>query len=283
MSNDIISALKNDLAIAGGLDDDTRALLGNTSVGTKRISIKGGVFRKIVGGKEVGTVEDRHMNVIFVRFAHKPSRQYYTGAYKEGERVSPLCWSSDSEAPDAEVKNKQSDACKTCKWAASGSNSTGTGAACRLSWRTAVVLPNNPDGDIMQLVLPATSVFGKEENGKFPFREYVRRLGSAGIGAGRVITKMAFDTKSPVPRVLFSPVSGVPEEDITVLAEQAKKPSAENAIKLNVYQSDEADAPAAPAEPAAPVVAAPKVREKKAAPAATTGDVADVIKEWSSK
>lgn len=281
MSNDIIASLKSDLAVAGGIDDDTRALMGNTAGSSKRISIKGGVFRKIVGGKEVGTVEDRFMNVIFIRFAHKPSRTYYTGAYKEGERVSPACWSSDSETPDAEVKNKQSDACKTCKFSAPGSSSTGSGAACRLSWRTAVVLPNNPDGDIMQLVLPATSAFGKEEGGKWPFREYVRRLGEAGIGAGRVITRMAFDTKSPVPRVLFSPVAGVPESDIPVISEQAKKPAAMNAIKLNVYQSDESEAPAvaAPADP----VPAPKVREKKAQAAPVTGDVSDVIKEWSSK
>ena len=106
MSNDIIASLKNDLAIIGGLDEDTKAVAGGVSA-NKRISIKGGVFRKYAGGKEVGAIEDRHMNVIFVKMAHHPSRTFYSGAFKEGEKVSPACWSSDSKVPDPEVKNPQ--------------------------------------------------------------------------------------------------------------------------------------------------------------------------------
>jgi hypothetical protein len=97
MSNDIIASLKSELAqIQGGVDDDTRAVAGGGGNVSKRISIKGGVFRKMAGGKEVGTIEDRHMNVIFVKMSHNASRTYYTGAYKEGEKIAPVCWSSDS-------------------------------------------------------------------------------------------------------------------------------------------------------------------------------------------
>ena len=111
MSKDIIASIKNDLAVIGGLDEDTKAVAGGSLGGTKRISIKGGVFRKMAGGKEVGAIEDRHMNVIFVKMAHNPSRTYYSGAYKEGERIAPICWSSDSKTPDPEVKNPPSDKC----------------------------------------------------------------------------------------------------------------------------------------------------------------------------
>ena len=133
----------------------------------------------------------------------------------------------------------------------------------------------------MQLVLPATSVFGKEENGKWPFREYVKMLANHNIAAGRVVTKMQFDTKSPVPRVLFSPVSGITPEDLEVLTKQSKSAAAEAAIKLTVYQTDEPAAVAAPAAPVAPVKE-PKLRESKKA-AAPAADVSDVIKEWTSK
>jgi UDP-N-acetylmuramyl pentapeptide synthase len=130
----------------------------------------------------------------------------------------------------------------------------------------------------MQLVLPATSVFGKEENGRWPFREYVKMLANHNIAAGRVITKMQFDTKSPVPRVLFSPLSGINPEDVDTLTSQSKSAAAESAIKLTVYQNDESDA-----APAAPVVVKePKVREPKK-PAAQVADVSDVLKEWTSK
>jgi hypothetical protein len=278
MSNDIIASLKNNPAVITGLDEDTKAIAGGSLGGSKRISIKGGVFRKMAGGKEVGAIEDRHMNVIFVKMSHKPSRTYYSGTYKEGEKISPACWSSNSETPDAEVKNPLAARCESCQMSAKGSGQGGSGTACRLSWRTAVVLPGDPAGDVMQLVLPATSVFGKEENGRWPFREYVKMLANHNIAAGRVITKMQFDTKSPVPRVLFSPLSGINPEDVDTLTSQSKSAAAESAIKLTVYQNDESDA-----VPAAPVVVKePKVREPKK-PAAQVADVSDVLKEWTSK
>ena len=279
MSNDIISSIQSNLAVIGGLDEDTKAVAGGGIAGSKRISIKGGVFRKIAGGKEIGTIEDRHMNVVFVKMAHNPSRTYYSAAYKEGEKVSPICWSNDGKMPDPEVKVPQASKCEMCPMSAKGSSPMGSGSACRLSWRTAVVLPNDPSGDIMQLVLPATSAFGKEESGKYPFRPYVQMLANHGVSAGRVVTKMQFDTKSPVPRVLFSPVSAINADDLDVLTAQSKKPAAELAVKLTVYQNDEGEGSteAAPVAPAAQVVK----QAKKAAPA--SADVADVLKEWTKK
>jgi hypothetical protein len=281
MSSDIIANLKSELAqIEGGVDDDTRAVAGGKSNLSKRISIKGGVFRKMAGGKEIGSIEDRHMNVIFVKMAHNASRTYYTGAYKEGEKVSPLCWSSDSKTPDPEVKTPQAKSCDTCQWSVKGSSPMGTGAACRLSWRTAVVLPQDPGGDVMQLVLPATSAFGKEEAGKFPFRPYIQMLANNNISAGRVITKMQFDTKSTHPRVVFSPVGVVPEAAVRAVQTQKESSAAENAVKLTVYQQDEADGDT---EVAAPATDAPIVRESKKPEASPTSDVSDVIKKWSKK
>jgi hypothetical protein len=157
---------------------------------------------------------------------------------KKVRKVSPVCWSTDSEKPDADVKNPCASACLDCDKAVKGSGQGGTGTACRLSWRTAVVLPNDPSGDVMQLVLPATSSFGKEDNGRWPFRPYIQHLASHNVSAGRVITKMAFDTKSPTPKVVFSPAGKVPDEDLLTIAAQAKSPAAEAAIKMNVFQAD---------------------------------------------
>lgn len=285
MSNDIIANLKNELAnIQGGVDDDTRAVAGG-GASSKRISIKGGVFRKMAGGKEIGAIEDRHMNVIFVKMAHSASRTYYTGAYKEGEKTAPVCWSSDSKVPDPEVKTPQASSCDQCQWSVKGSGQGGSGSACRLSWRTAVVLPQDPGGDAMQLVLPATSCFGKEEAGKYPFRPYIQMLANNNISAGRVITKMQFDTKSPVPKLLFSPIGVVPENDVEVVRAQRDSKAAENAIKLTVYQADEGEGSTAQGTvETAPVDEAPPViRDVKKAEAAPAADVSDVIKKWSKK
>jgi hypothetical protein len=270
------------LATVGGLDEDTLAVAGGNRQGNKRLSIKGSVFRKYAGGKEIGAIEDRFMNVIIVKMAHKASRMFYDKGYKEGEKVSPACWSSDSEKPDAEVKIPAASSCVSCPNSAKGSGDNGVGAKCKLSWRTAVVLPNDPAGDVMQLVLPATSAFGKEDNGRWPFRPYIQHLASHNVSAGRVITKMAFDTKAPTPKVLFAPVGAVPDEDLEIIARQAKSPAAEAAIKLNVYQVDssgDADVPTAEPE----VEAAPVKRESKAAAGEKASDVSDVVKKWSKK
>ena len=284
MSNDIIASLKSELAtIPRGVDDDTRAVAGSGGNFAKRISIKGGVFRKMAGGKEIGAIEDRHMNVIFVRMAHTASRQYYSGAYKEGEKIAPACWSTDSKVPDKEVKSPQAEACDKCPWSVKGSGQGGSGTACRLSWRTAVVLPNDPSGDIMQLVLPARSCFGKEDGGKWPFRPYIQKLADNDISAGRVITKMQFDTKSPVPKLLFSPVGVVPEGDIDTIMKQRESAAAETAIKLSVFQTDEGQVNG-PIVTGPAALEEPKLREsKKASDAAPAGDVTDVVKKWAKK
>lgn len=286
MSNDLVSLFgnSNNLVPIEGLDDDTLAVAGGARQGNKRISIKGGVFRKYSGGKEIGAIEDRHMNVIFVKMAHKASRMYYEGAYQEGKKVSPTCWSTDSEKPDADVKNPCASACLDCPKSAKGSSAQGTGTACRLSWRTAVVLPNDPGGDVMQLVLPATSAFGKEDNGRFPFRPYIQHLASHNVSAGRVITRMAFDTKSPTPKVVFSPAGKVPDDDLQIIARQAKSPAAENAVKMNVFQSDSEGEETEAAQPTnvREEVAEPTKRESSTA-APAEKNVSDVVKKWAKK
>ena len=280
MSNDLIRSIQSQMALVeGGVDDDTRAVAGNAQ--NKRIGIKGGVFRKFAGGKEVGTIEDRHMDVIFVKMAHSPARNYFTQQYKEGENVAPVCWSSDSKIPDAGVENPQAASCANCPQAVKGSGNAGQGTACRLSWRTAVVLPKDPSGDVMQLVLPATSVFGDEDNGRWPFRAYVRMLANINISAGRVITKMQFDTKSATPKLLFSPIGAVPPEHVSAVQEQSKSSEAEQAVRLTVFRKKEGEAPAG-AIPAP--IAEPVLREEGEAKAEVDAkDVPDIIKKWSKK
>ena len=295
MNNELVPAGSMDLSLVeGGLDEDTLAVAGSSNY-NKRISIKGSVFRKIVGGKEVGAIDERYMNIIFVKLAHSPSRTYYNTGYVEGAKIGPTCWSNDSKVPDSEVRGPQASSCDKCQWSVKGTGQNGKGTACRLSWRTAVVLPNDPSGDVMQLVIPAASCFGDEDSGRWPFRAYVQMLANHNISAGRVITKMSFDTKAPAPRILFNPVSAVPPEDVSVVASQSKSTSAENAIKLTVFQNDEGKgaiipdvaqpAPAFSAVPDAPEegIPEPVLRKMAEQAPAPEKDVSDVIKKWSKK
>jgi len=284
MSNDLATMFSGEvMAPIEGLDEDTLAVAGGMRQ-SKRISIKGGVFRKYAGGKEIGAIEDRHMNVIFVKMAHKASRMFYEGVFQEGQKVSPACWSTDSEKPDADVKSPLASACLDCPKSVKGSGQNGTGTACRLSWRTAVVLPNDPAGDVMQLVLPATSAFGKEDNGRFPFRSYIQHLASHNVSAGRVITRMAFDTKATAPKVLFSPAGKVPDADLQIIAQQAKSPAAEAAVKMNVFQADVTDEVPNHRNDIAPEPEVEEpVKRESTKPAVAEKDISDVVKKWSKK
>jgi hypothetical protein len=275
MSNDLATILGVDNLVELGLDEDTKAVAGNATGGNVRISIEGRVFRKIVGGKEVSVNGDSSMNVIFVKMAHEASRQYYNSTYKKGVKLAPACWSNDSKTPDAEVEVPQASSCAECPQSVKGSGTGGTGTACRLSWRTAVVLPNDPAGHVHQLVLPATSTFGKEENGRWPFRPYVQMLANNNVSAGKVITKMEFDINSPVPRLLFSPVGAAGSELKNILLAQSKSPAAENAIKLTVYKSD--------TQVEAPEVADPVKRDVKKPTPEKVEDVSDIVKKWTKK
>jgi len=298
MSNDLILSIKNSLPAVVGEDDDTFAIARRGSGATnKRISIKGGVFRKYSGGKEVGAIEDRHMDVIFVKMAHNASRSFYEKAYVEGEKASPTCWSTDGRTPDPEVKAPVASACNSCPMSVKGSSSTGTTSACRLSWRTAVVLPNDPSGDVMQLIIPGKSCFHQEiDNGRRSFLPYINWIAGENIRASRIVTRMSFDTKSPVPKLLFSPVSALPANIHSIIDAQSKTPAAENAVKLTVFQTDEGAAPVAapaasvlaslpqmelPLEAAAEPVPEPVLRTEK--PTEKEAEVSDLVRRWGGK
>jgi hypothetical protein len=278
MSNELATLIANNPAlIQTGLDADTLAVAGAGANQTKRLSIKGGVFRKMSGGKEVGSIEDRHMNIIFVKMAHAASRQCYEGTYVEGQASSPVCWSNDSVKPDADVEHPCAPTCDVCPNSAKGSNDSGVGAKCKLSWRTAVVLPQDPSGDVLEFVIPAASSFGKEENGRWPFKSYVSMLASNNIAAGRVVTKVQFDTKVQFPKVLFSPAGAVDQADYDTVTRQGKSQAAESAVKLSIYKKKEDGA-------AAPEVSEPTVREStKRATSEKATDATDVIKKWTKK
>lgn len=284
MANELATLNPSALAALGaeGLDEDTLAVAGNTKQ-NKRISIEGRVFRKIVGGKEQSVNTNNDMGIIFVKMSHDASRTFYASSYKKGVKLAPTCWSSDSKTPDADVTNPPAASCAECPNSVKGSGQGGQGTACRLSWRTAVVLPGDPNGDVYQLVLPATSCFGKEENGRWPFRPYIQMLANNNVSAGRVVTRMQFDINSPVPRLLFSPESAVPEEMKEIVMRQAKSPAAEAAVKLTVYKADKGGSEEEPQAPAGSneEVPEPTVHKTKKAAPEKVSDVSDIVKKWT--
>ena len=279
------------------LSETTLALAGgNGASGVKRVSIKGGVFRLMSAGKEIAAIDERHLDVIIVKAAPKISRVFYAASYdKDAAAAAPDCTSADGEKPDAGVKNKQSATCSQCAQNIAGSGN-GQSRACRYQQRLAVVLANNPDGDVMQVTLPAASIFGKEEGGKRPLQAYARYMAAQTppVNLDTIVTRMKFDTKAESPKLVFEAARWLTDDEYTSAQEQAKSSDAAKAVSATPAALD--GVPAAPLalegkRPAAAAVAvlpeqeeeeapapAPKAKKAKAAPVVDEDDEPEVRK-----
>lgn len=272
------------------LSDTAKALTGGGSgVSTKRISIKGGVFRLVAGGKEVASIDERHLDVVIVRAAPKVSRIFYAGSYDADKIVRPDCWSNDGDKPDASIKEPQHRTCMGCPQNEAGSG-MGNSRACRFQQRLAVVLANNMDGDVLQLTLPATSVFGKEDGDKRPLQAFARFLAAQNppVNPEQIVTRMRFDTKAESPKLFFAPVRWLTDDEYPTVVSQGDSEDARKAIVMTVAQADgvkAAPALAIPGKAPAPKVVdeddePPKVaKAPKTKPAADADDEPEVRKE----
>lgn len=246
------------------MDETTKSLMGGPSGGVKRISVKGNMFRMISNGEEVAVNEDRAMNIIIVKAASHIARTYYGGQYREGESVSPDCWSSDGMKPDSKTPTPQSSKCDSCPQNIKGSGQ-GESKACRYSRKLAVVLDGDVDGDVYQLSLAATSIFGKGEDGKLPLEAYARFLATHNVPVTAVVTEMRFDTKSPVPKLTFKAVRGLTEGEWESCRTQAETSDATEAVAhdfvVKVKEAPKATKPAVAKPKPAPVEVAEEAEE----------------------
>lgn len=215
-------------ALAGG---------GGGGGGGKRISIKGGVFRLIDGGKEIAAIDERYLDVVIVNAAPTVSRVFYMKKYDGDTPSAPDCWSADGKTPSADAENKQSDACDTCPQNIQGSGN-GNSRACRYQQRLAVVLANDIGGHVMQLSLPATSIFGKEDGDNRPLQAYARWMSAQDMDPSEVVTRMKFDTKSESPKLFFKPMRWLTDEEYPVAVKQGETTDAKRAITMTVAKTD---------------------------------------------
>ena len=225
------------LALAGGV---------NTSAGMKRVSIKGGVFRLLAGGKEIAAIDERFLDVIVVKAAPKVSRIFYAGSYdKDAAAAPPDCTSGDGDKPDAGVRNPQASSCAACPQNIAGSGN-GQSRACRYQQRLAVVLANNPEGDVLQVTLPAPSIFGKEEGDKRPLQAYARYMAAQTppVNLDAIVTRMKFDTKAESPKLIFAPVRWLTDDEYLVAQDQSKSKDADKAVSVTPAAADGVVAPA---------------------------------------
>jgi hypothetical protein len=277
-------------------DSTTKDIAGSS--GGKQISIKGGVWRMVVGGEEVAKNEDRSMNVVVISAGKGVSRTFYADKYEEGKDIKPACWSAEGVVPNEEVPEPQGKTCATCPQNIEGSGD-GKSRACRYSKRLAVALENDIGGNIYRLSVPAKSYFGKADGDKMPLQAYGKFLSGHGIPITGVVTEARFDTAEAVPVLKFRAVRPLTREEWELAKSQSQTEDATQAVEFKMvpskkenqpalppaFKEAEVPAKAAPEKVEAEEVAEPTKRPSKAkaetAPAPAK-NVADILNDWST-
>ena len=192
------------------------------------LSIAGKKFSMKIGGEttiltkvdsETGEkVNLSFVNVVVVDQNPNRSRTYFAKDYVSGENQMPECYSSDGKAPDKDVKTPFAATCAACPNSVKGSRIKNgkEGYACetkkRLAvWPSAMLSNANLNLPPLQLILPITSVWDKENKqndaeGWFAWDNYVDMLRGMGVThTGQIITRIKFDNTEH-PKLLFKAV-----------------------------------------------------------------------------
>jgi hypothetical protein len=264
------------------LDDMTKALAGGG--GSKRISIRGSVFRLVVNGEEIAKNESRSMNVVIVNGSRKVGRTFYAGVYDPKNPAPPDCWSSDGEKPDASIEDPQHKSCAECPQNIKGSGQGG-GRACRFKQRLAVVLEGDVNGDVYGIELAATSIFGNSTDlNKMPFQQYAKYVGAQGKNINTLVTEMRLDSDSDTPKLTFKPIRFLSREEWQASVAQGDTPEAKAAATLSFPKREEKDEPfETPKVETKPVEAEeeePKKRASKKQEPAAKKDISSIMNNW---
>ncbi len=267
--------------------DDNLAGGSGGGSGPRRISLRGGRFREIMGGEQVNVKSDGFLNLIVINAA-KLSRTYYAGQYDPENPSAPTCWSPDTQAPSSDVPKDQMQAarCMDCPQNIKGSGQ-GESRACRYSQRLAVLLEGDMD-TVYQLQLPATSIFGEAKDGKMGMQAYAKYLKAHKTPSIAVVTQAYFDENSDTPKLYFKAIRPLEEAELQQAVAIKDSDDATRAITLTVSQTDgvQANRDGAVQEDEVdirePAPAPKKVAKKKevAAPSNEEADLASIVEDW---
>jgi hypothetical protein len=279
MDQDLPDFLKN-----AGVSALTKQLAG-TGGGVPRIVPKNGIFRKIVGGEEMGKVKGP-VNTIIVNASPHVGRIFYAKAWSpDAEPTAPDCFSNDGRTPDAGSANPQSERCDACPQNIKGSGQ-GNSKACRYSRRLAVLLEEDfgttLEGRVYQMNLASKSLFGDSPSDKVHmFENYAKYVANNGKNVDQLITSIMFNEDNDNQSVLFAASRHINQKEYNVATKAATAPEAQKMVVMTPYQADVSGR--AP-KLEAPAETAPTKRESKKPEAPPEKkDLNAVLKAWTDE
>jgi len=197
----------------------------------KRISLKDSRFQCVEGARKIASTDDKSQQWVIIGCS-----PVYRTFYVEQE-TSPVCWSSDSKIPDVDVPEPISKSCMNCENNIKGSGQGGS-RACRFHRRIAVVMANHMNGEVYQVILSGISVFGKGGDGAWPLDKYVEFLNGNKVSLSHVVSEAQFDMDSAIPKLIFTPVRALTEDEYSVIADQMQKENTKEITKLKIFKKD---------------------------------------------
>lgn len=237
--------------------------------GRNRLGLKGNRFRLIVNGIEEGIVESTSLDVVIVGASPGVGRIFFDGVYNEDEKMHPACYSADGIAPGADVTNPQSVKCATCPQNEKGSKITQDGTktrACNFFKRLAVAIVADDLKRVFQLDAKALTIFGQGESARnlFTLSEYSNKFKTRGLDPAHYVTRLTFDVNSSVPKLYFSPLRFVEENEAVKIQELVNSDDTKFICTITAI-TDASDAVSE--EPAVPQAATPTAAPAPVAPA----------------
>src|SRR5215207_3635564 len=229
----------------GKLNEDMAA--GITS-GFAILSFRGKAWRVKHRGEEKvlvnpdGTPQYK-IEVVIARTSPNISKVWYEHGYVEGSTAPPDCWSVDGRKPDPASPKLQNPTCAGCRWNAWGSSrsqaGSGKGKDCADSKRLAIVpladIDNEIHGGPMMLRVPPASLGD--------LLSYANSLEQIGYPYYAVGTSISFDVNAEYPKLMFTPVRGLSDEEAEKVARLQESEMVNRIISaaVDAVQTDGAD------------------------------------------
>ncbi len=208
---------------------DVDELSGGIVGGFGVLSYRGRVWRVRYRGEEYNLINQEtgdplaSVELVLVKSNAHLSKIYYPNGYTEGSGEKPSCWSNDGVNPDPLVPAPPAASCGLCEFNKFGSKITDNGKpvkACADSKRTVVVpladMGNEAFGGPMLLRIPAASL-GDLAN-------FARQLKQAGYPYFGVATRLRFDIKEAFPKLVFSAIRLLTQEEAEYILSVRKDP-----------------------------------------------------------
>ena len=168
-----------------------------------------------------------HIDVVILGQAPHKSKSYYTDFVDGAEGKRPRCASIDGLVPDTDVTQKQSETCALCsrnEWKTNATTGR-KGKECQDYKRLAVVMMpyqtkavlGAPLIEPLFLRVPPASLTSLAVMGE--------NMANQGFHFSTYVTRISFDANEASPKMVFTPLQGITEQEAPVIMELRQDPT----------------------------------------------------------